>query len=53
MESSLNALILDVSRHVRPAAEIDEMRPQRVFAEDLAGALGDQLALHPGVARIS
>jgi hypothetical protein len=37
MESNLNALI-------------DEIGPQRVFAEDFAGALGDQLALHPRTA---
>ena len=35
--------------HVRPAAEIDKVRAEGVFAEDVAGALGDQLALHPGV----
>ena len=36
-------------RHVRPAAEIDELRAQRVFGEDIARALGDELALHPCV----
>ena len=49
MESSLNALIFEVSGHVRTAAEIDEVRPQRVLGEDVAGALFDQLALHPVV----
>ena len=44
MESSLNALIFEVDGHVRTAAEIDEMRPERVFGEDVAGAFLDQLA---------
>ena len=41
----LERLDLLGGRHVRPAAEVDEMRPQRVFGKDLAGALRDQLAL--------
>ena len=35
----LERLDLRGVRHVRAAAEIDEVRPQRVFGEDLAGAL--------------
>ena len=45
----LERLDLRGVRDVRPAAEIDELRAERVFRENLAGALGDQLALHPGV----
>ena len=45
----MNALIFEVFGHVRAAAEIDEVRSQGVLGEDLAGALFDQLALHPGV----
>ena len=46
----LECLDLGCVRDVWAAAEIDEMRTQRVFAEDVAGALGDEFALHPGVA---
>ena len=31
---------------MRSAAEVDELRPQRIFAEDVVGPLGDQLHLH-------
>ena len=39
--------------NVRAAAEVDEVGTQRVFGEYLAGALIDQLALHPGLAVLS
>ena len=32
---------------MRTAAEIDEIRAQRVFGENFAGALRDQLDFHP------
>jgi len=35
---------------MRPAAEIDEVRTQRVFRKNGVGLLGDQLALHGLVA---
>ncbi len=44
----LESLDLGSVRHVRAAAEIDELRSQGVLGEDFAGALFDQLALHPG-----
>ena len=45
----LEGLDLRSVRQVRAAAEIDEMRSQRVFAEDLVGLFINQFALHPGV----
>ena len=45
----MKALIFAVFGHMRPAAEIDEVRPQRVLGENLAGTLVDQLAFHPGI----
>jgi len=35
--------------HVRPAAEIDEVRAERILGEDFVGAFLDELTLHPGV----
>ena len=42
----LERLDLLGGRHVRPAAEIDELRTQRVFGKNVARALRDQLDLH-------
>ena len=42
----LERLDLGGRRQVRAAAEVDEMRPQRVFGEDVVGALFDELDLH-------
>ena len=35
---------------MRTAAEINELRAESVFGEDVAGSFFDQLALHPVVA---
>ena len=49
MESSLNALIFEVSGTCGPRQKSMKCGPSVYSREDVAGALLDQLALHPGV----